>query len=83
MKAEKVLGDIIKNIRISCSLSQEELSNRTGLDRTYISLLETGKRNPTLVTIIKICKALDILPSELMLKLEENNIFDVDDGDFN
>ena len=77
----KLFGIIIKNQRNKQLLSQEELSDKTGLDRTYISLLERGKKNPSLLTILKICKALDILPSDLMIKLEEKNVLNSIDGD--
>lgn len=85
MNTNELFGNIIKNMRNKQSLSQEELAKRTGLDRTYISLLERGKKNPSLFTILKICKALDILPSELMIKLEKENILNkmVDDCDEN
>jgi transcriptional regulator with XRE-family HTH domain len=74
MSTNDIFGIIIKDLRNKKSLSQDELSDKTGLDRTYISLLERGKRNPSLLTILKICKALDILPSELMIKLEKEDI---------
>lgn len=81
MKTNELFGIIIKNQRNKQLLSQEELSDKTGLDRTYISLLERGKKNPSLLTILKICKALDILPSDLMIKLEEKNVLNSIDGD--
>lgn len=39
--------------------SQEELASRCGLDRTFISMIERGKRTPTLSTIIKLSIALE------------------------
>lgn len=81
MSTNELFGNIIKNMRNKQSLSQEELAKRTGLDRTYISLLERGKKNPSLLTILKICKAFDIHPSELMIKLEKENILNNIEGD--
>jgi len=46
-------------------ISQEELAFQSGLDRTYISGIERGTRNPSLKNIEKIAKALKISPAEL------------------
>lgn len=46
--------------------SQEERAFRAELDRTYISLLERGLRNPTLTTIAALAKALDVEWVELL-----------------
>ncbi|MDT8357460.1 MAG: helix-turn-helix transcriptional regulator [Methanomicrobiaceae archaeon] len=70
MKEEEIFGKIIQEERIAKKISQEKLSKLTGLDRTFISLIENGKRNPTLSTILKISSALKISPSELFLKFE-------------
>lgn len=64
-------GLLIQNIRKSKKITQEQVSNKTGLDRTYISLIETGKRNPSLSSIIKLSKALEIGLSELFFEYEK------------
>jgi len=71
LKDEEIFGKIIKELRTSRSISQEKLSEITGLDRTFISLIETGKRNPTLTTIVKIANGLNIKPSELLSEFEK------------
>ena len=81
MKEEQVFGKIIKEIRTNRSISQEKLSKITGLDRTFISLIETGKRNPTLTTIVKIANALNIKPSELLSEFEKRIIDISQNGD--
>lgn len=58
-------GANLRAIRNVTEISQEELASRAGLDRTYISLLERGKRNPSLVCIGKLSKALQISLSDL------------------
>lgn len=65
MTPEQRFGAIIKKIRESKSISQEKLAQLSKLDRTFISQIENGKRNPTLVTILKISKALDVEPAFL------------------
>jgi len=47
-------------------LSQEDISGLCDLDRTYISGIETGKRNVSLLNIFKLAKALDVEPKVLL-----------------
>jgi transcriptional regulator with XRE-family HTH domain len=65
MTQEEIFGKLIQQERKAKKISQEKLAKITGLDRTFISLIENGKRSPTLSTILKISSALDIAPSEL------------------
>lgn len=53
-------GLAIKQRRQELGISQEELSFRAGLHRTYISDIERGSRNPSLENIEKLAKALEI-----------------------
>ncbi len=71
MKEEEIFGMLIKDIRKNKSLSQERLAEKTGLDRTFISSIETGKKIPTLTSICKLAKGLDIKISELFKLYEE------------
>lgn len=50
--------------------SQEALAFDAGLDRTYISLLELGRKSPTLDTILALCQAMKLQFSELALEVE-------------
>jgi predicted transcriptional regulator len=52
-------------------LSQEELAERTGLDRTYIGGVERGERNLSLINIVRIAGALDTSPSALLRDMED------------
>ncbi len=70
MNEEEIFGKIIQAERKAKKISQEKLSKISGLDRTFISLIENGKRNPTFSTILKISSALEISPSELLSKFE-------------
>lgn len=66
---KKRFGQKLRNIRKKKELSQEELSFRAGLHRTYISDIERGSRNVSLENIEKIAKALNISKEELFNKL--------------
>lgn len=71
MELEKVFGTVLKSIRNDSGFSQEELAFRCKLDRTYISLMERGKRNPTITTIFVLAEALNLSPSHLILLTEK------------
>ena len=64
-----VFGENLKKFRCERNISQEGLAFKADLDRTYISGLECGKRNPTLKIIIRLANALDMSPSELVNNL--------------
>lgn len=61
-----LLGNKIKEIRLHKKLSQEALANKCNFDRTYISLLERGKRNPSYLNLLKLSYGLDITLSNLL-----------------
>ncbi|MGF1727368.1 helix-turn-helix domain-containing protein [Photobacterium nomapromontoriensis] len=62
----KPFGNHIKSLRLECELSQEELAARCSLDRTYISGIERGRRNVSLVNIFRLATALNTPPSQLL-----------------
>jgi transcriptional regulator with XRE-family HTH domain len=70
MKINDAFGQMLKQIRESQGITQESLAFTSGLDRTYISLLERGKRQPSLKTLFSICQVLEIKPSEMIAKIE-------------
>lgn len=55
----------LKEEREKAQLSQLELSLRSGVSQNMITYVETGKRTPTLTTILKLCLALGISPAVL------------------
>lgn len=65
-----IFGKVLREQRELKKLSQEKLAELSDLDRTYISLLERGLRQPTISTLFKIADALDVPPSELVKKVE-------------
>ena len=65
-------GKRVQNLRMQAGWSQESFADLTGLHRTYISGIERGIRNPTLMIVERIASAFSISPSEL-LKMEREN----------
>lgn len=66
MDMRKVVGLNVLRLRRERGISQEELSFRSGFGRAYLSGLETGKRNPTIVSLWEIASALDASPLDLL-----------------
>ena len=59
-------GNAARNKRQRLALSQEALAETAEFDRTYISLLERGKRNPSLTNLCRLAAALNTTPSDLL-----------------
>lgn len=67
MKNEVIqFGKKLREIRLKKKLSQGDVARILAVHRTYISGLERGVRNPSLLTIQKIARALSISPKELL-----------------
>lgn len=59
-------GKALREIRLKKNLSQGDIAEKLGVHRSYISGLERGKRNPSLLTIKKMAKAIGVEPKELL-----------------
>lgn len=59
-------GQVLRRLRTEREISQGDLALECGLDRTYISLLERGLRQPTLTTLVVIGAALKVDAAELV-----------------
>jgi transcriptional regulator with XRE-family HTH domain len=66
----KVLGDAIRQLRLAHSLTAEQLAEKCGLHRTYISDVERGARNVTYLTLQRMAHALDTTVSDLTYNFE-------------
>jgi transcriptional regulator with XRE-family HTH domain len=63
-------GQVVRKIRLEQEISQEELADRCGLHRTYISDIELGKRNLSLENIERIAVSLNKSLSEFFQEVE-------------
>jgi len=70
MNHNTAFGIFLRQQRKKHMQSQEALAFDAGLDRTYISLLELGRKSPTLDTILALCQAMKLQFSELALEVE-------------
>jgi transcriptional regulator with XRE-family HTH domain len=59
-------GRRVRDRRVELGLSQEDLAERAGLHRTYISSLEQGRRNVAVHNVVRLAEALDIDPADLV-----------------
>lgn len=69
---QKRFGDLIRRRRLKIGLGQEALADKAGLHRTHVSLLERGRRMPTLEVIRKLAAGLDTTMASLMKELERD-----------
>lgn len=65
-KIAKKLGLNIKRIREEKGMTQGDIHRKTGMDRGYISRVESGLKNPTIFNLEKIAKALGVKPDVLL-----------------
>jgi len=68
--ALKALGILARKRRENLNISQEELAMRSNLDRTYISGIERGVRNPSLTALLSLAEGLGLSISQLLNGLE-------------
>lgn len=58
-------GSTLRELRTERGISQERLAELAGVDRNYIGQIERAERNPAVVNIVRIAKALKVPPAEL------------------
>ncbi len=68
--AHTAYGLAIRELRAARGISQETLAHAADLDRTYVSGIERGQRNPSLTNLLKLAAALDVKVSELAARAE-------------
>ena len=66
----KAFGLVVKALRKERKLSQEALAAEAGLDRAFLSQVETGRKQPSLLTIFRLAGALKLDVSELFTQVE-------------
>ena len=72
MDIKLAFGSVLRDYRKRANLSQEKMALECDLDRTFISLLERGQRQPTLSTLFRLAEVLSIQPSELIAETQKS-----------
>ncbi len=79
MQPAVAFGRVLRRLRQKKGLTQEGLGLEAELRRTFVSILELGQQQPTLTTILKLAKVLEVKPSKI-LDLVEREIQDFSGG---
>lgn len=66
-----IFGEVLRRHRSEKNISQEELAFLSGVDRTFVSRLERGIRQPTITTVIGIGQALGVPAADLVRETEK------------
>lgn len=66
MDMRRLVGSNVRELRLEKNLTQEQFAELSGLSQQYISGLERGLRNPTVVTLYEIATALNVQPIDLL-----------------
>lgn len=67
---ERAFGDALREVRKEHGVSQEQLALDSGLDRTYVSLIERGVQSPTIRSVAKLATVLGVKPSDIVIRME-------------
>jgi len=67
MDMRKLVGRNVRRLRMERQMTQEEFAERSGFSQQYISDLERGRRNPTIVSLYELAQALCATPIDLIL----------------
>ena len=62
----KALGERVREVRVERGLSQELVGERADLHRNEVGVIERGETNISFVNLLRICRALEVTPSELL-----------------
>lgn len=72
---ELPFGAALRRLRLASGMTQEQLGLEAGVQRNFISLIETGQNQPTITTVAKLARALGMRASELVAEVEREEQF--------
>lgn len=76
----KLVGRNVRELRLAAGLTQEQFAERSGFSQQYISDLERGLRNPTVVSLLELAAPLDVMPAALISDPGSANLTSARDG---
>lgn len=65
----KHIGQVVKNHRVRCNMTQEFLADRLGVSRQAVSKWEKGQSDPSTTNLIALAKIFDITPEEMLKEI--------------
>ncbi len=72
MDMRRLVGRNVRKLRLERGLTQEQFADVSGFSQQYISGLESGKRNPTVVSLHDLAQALGVSPVDLIQPSEQS-----------
>lgn len=70
MDMRRLVGENVRRIRQDRGLTQEQFAESSGFSQQYLSGLERGRRNPTVLTLFELATALNATPIDLLRAVE-------------
>jgi len=67
-----VFSELLRQARLNAGMTQEELAAKVRLTREYVSLLERGKRTPTIHVFVRLTRALGLSPADMIVQVEKS-----------
>jgi transcriptional regulator with XRE-family HTH domain len=74
MEVQSLVAWNLRQLRVQRGISQDDLAYSSGVERAYVGHLERGVRNPTITTLAKIAKALDVHIGQLFREPEPGEV---------
>lgn len=71
MDMRRLVGGNVRRFRLAAAMTQEQLAERAGFGQQYISDLERGRENPTVVTLFELSQVLGVTPVDLITPYTE------------
>ena len=66
MDMRRLVGEHVRRLRLEQGLTQEQFAEKSGFTQQYVSDLERGRRNPTVVSLLELAQALGATPVDLI-----------------
>ena len=63
-----MLATVLKKARLAAGLTQEKLAAKARVSREYVNYVERGKRQPTVAVFVRLCKAMNASPPDLLAR---------------
>jgi transcriptional regulator with XRE-family HTH domain len=71
MDMRKLVGRNVRRLRLAAGMTQEQYAERSGFSQQYISDLERGRRNPTVVSLLELAAPLGASPAQLITEASD------------